>query len=181
MKLVSHQNLLKEGFLRLIMENKHVGYILLGISILIVLIVFMFKSALTSFVDSSCTLAHGGEYCPMYDTISQQTYLALGIVGILIIVSLVLIFSKQSEKIIIKTRTVERKQQKKIIDTKDMNSEEKQVFDLIQSNKTIFQAELIEKTGFSKAKMTRIIDRLEGKGFVERKRRGMTNVVVIKN
>jgi len=27
--------------------------------------------------------------------------------------------------------------------------------------------------------MTRILDRLEGKGFVERKRRGMTNVVVL--
>ena len=40
-------------------------------------------------------------------------------------------------------------------------------------------ADLIEKTGFGKAKMTRIIDRLEGKGFVERKRRGMTNVVVL--
>jgi len=39
---------------------------------------------------------------------------------------------------------------------------------------------LIEKTGFGKAKMTRIIDRLEGRCFVERKRRGMTNIVVLK-
>ena len=37
-----------------------------------------------------------------------------------------------------------------------------------------------QKTNFGKAKMTRIIDRLEGRGFVERKRRGMTNVVVLK-
>ena len=51
---------------------------------------------------------------------------------------------------------------------------------MIQNNKAIFEADLIYKTGFGKAKMTRIIDRLEGKGFVERKRRGMTNVVVMK-
>lgn len=161
------------------MENKNVGYILLGISILIILIIFMFKSALTSFVDSSCTLAHGGNYCPMYDTISQQTYLALAIVGILIIVSLVLIISKPQERIIVKTRTIQRKT-KKEIDTKELNKEEKQVLNMIIENKTIFQADLIEKTGFNKAKITRIIDKLENKGIVERKRRGMTNIVVLK-
>ena len=162
------------------MENKYVGYLILGISVLIVIIIFMFKSTLTSFVGASCTLAHGGEYCPMYDTIDRQTYLALGIVGILIIVGLVLVFSKPQERIIFKTRTVEKKSPIKKIDLSELKSEERQVFDLIMKNKAIFQAELIEKTGFGKAKMTRIIDRLEGKGFVERKRRGMTNVVVLK-
>ena len=44
----------------------------------------------------------------------------------------------------------------------------------------MFQADLIEKTGFSKARMTRIVDKLEGNDLVERKRRGMTNVVVLK-
>jgi len=161
------------------MENKHVGYILLGVSILIVIIVFMFQNALTSFVNSSCTLAHGGDSCPMYDTINQQTYLALGIVGILVLVSLVMVFSKPQERVIIKTRTVEKKIQKKVLDTSTLKTEEKQVLQLVQENKTIFQAELIEKTQLGKAKITRIIDRLEGKGFVERKRRGMTNIVVL--
>ncbi|MEK6915475.1 MAG: MarR family transcriptional regulator [Nanoarchaeota archaeon] len=162
------------------MENKHVGYILLGVSILIAIIVFMFQSALTSFVSASCTLAHGGNSCPMYDTITQQTYLALGIVGILVIVSIIMIFSKPHERVIIKTKTVEKKPQKRIVDTSDLRQEEKQVLKIIQENKTIFQADIIDKTGFGKAKVTRIIDRLEGKGIVERKRRGMTNIVVIK-
>lgn len=162
------------------MENKNVGYLLLGVSILIILIIFMYKSALTSFVDSSCTLAHGGDYCPMYDTISQQTYLALAIVGILIVVSLVLILSKPQERIIVKTKTIEKSPKKREFDTKDLKKEEIEAFNIIKENKTIFQAELIEKTNFSKAKITRIIDRLEGKGLVERKRRGMTNIVVLR-
>lgn len=162
------------------MENKNVGYMLLGISILIVIIIFMFKSTLVGFVDSSCTLAHGGDYCPMYDTIDKQTYLALGIVGILFIVSLVLIFSKPQTQTIIKTRTIEKKKPERKYDLSNLRAEEKKVFELIKENKTIFQADLIEKTGFGKAKMTRIIDRLEGNGLVERKRRGMTNVVVLK-
>lgn len=161
------------------MENKYVGYLLFGVSVLIVLIIFMYQNALTSFVDSSCTLAHGGEYCPMYDTISQQTYLALGIVGILVLVSFILIFAKPQEKIILKTKMVEKRLEKKKFDLSELKPEEKQVFKIIQENKTIFQADLIEKTSFSKTKMSRIIDRLEGKGMVERKRRGMTNVVVL--
>ena len=162
------------------MENKHVGYMLLGVSFLIIIIIFMFQSTLTSFVDSSCTVAHGGEYCPMYDTVDKQTYLALGIVGILILVGFILVFSKPDERVIVKTKRVEKKFVKKIFDTKGLTGDEKQVFELVKLNKTIFQADLIEKTGFGKAKMSRIIDRLEGKGFLERKRRGMTNVVVLK-
>lgn len=159
------------------MENKNVGYMLIGISIIIVAIIFMFKSALTSFVDSSCTLAHGGDYCPMYDTITQQTYLSLGIVAILLVVSIVLILSKPEIKTIIKNRTP----RKKTYDLSNLKVEEKRVFEIIKQNKTIFQAEIIEKTGYGKAKITRILDRLEGQGFIERKRRGMTNVVTLKD
>src|SRR3989344_2207555 len=162
------------------MENKNVGWLIIGISILIILIIFIFNQTLTEFVDSSCTLAHGGDYCPMYDTIDKQTYLALGIVGILILVGIVLIFSKPEERVIYKTKNLYGKNKKNVLDTSTLKNEEKEVLKLVQSNKTIFQAELIEKTGFGKAKMTRIIDRLEGRGFVERKRRGLTNVVVLR-
>lgn len=163
------------------MENKHVGYLLAGVSLLIVAIIFMFQSTLRSFVDSSCTLAHGDSYCPMYVTIDTQTYLALGIVGILLIVGIVLIFSKPEERVVIKTKTIEARAKKKVLDTHDLKADEKEVLQIIVKNKTIFQADLIDKTGMSKARITRIIDRLEGKGFVERKRRGLTNVVVLKD
>ncbi len=84
------------------MENKNVGYLLLGISALIIVIIFLFNSVLKEIVSDSCGVIHGGLECPMYDSVNQQTYLALGIVGLLIIVGLVLIFSKPNEKIIIK-------------------------------------------------------------------------------
>jgi uncharacterized membrane protein len=159
------------------MENKNVGWLIIGLAVVIVAIIILFNSALKEIVNSSCTMA-GHESCSMYDTITKQTYLSLGIVGIIIIIGLVLVFAKQKEKLIIKK--VKDKIEKKEIDTSDLRKEDKQVFKLVQENGTIFQADLIEKTGFGKAAMTRIIDRLEGKGIVERKRRGMTNVVVLK-
>jgi uncharacterized membrane protein len=140
----------------------------------------MFNVTLKKIIQTSCGEAHA-IVCPMSQTVNQQTYISLGIVGLLIIVSFILILSKPQREIIFKTRTVEKRDQKNKLDTGGLKSEEKQVLDLVQENKTIFQADLIEKTGFGKAKMTRIIDRLEGRGFVERKRRGMTNVVVLKD
>ncbi|MBI2042816.1 hypothetical protein HYT25_00315 [Candidatus Pacearchaeota archaeon] len=160
------------------MENKNVGYLILGISVLMILIIFLFNSTLRDFVTNSCNLAHGDLYsCPMYKTINQQTYLALGIVGLLIIVGLILIFSKPNERIILK----KIKERKKKIDFSNIEKEEKKVVDLLlQEDKAMFQADLMEKLGIGKVKMTRLLDKLEAKQIVERKRRGMTNVVVLR-
>lgn len=52
---------------------------------------------------------------------------------------------------------------------------------VIDSDGTIFQSDLVDKTGFSKVKVTRILDALEGRNIIERRRRGMTNVVILKH
>ena len=63
----------------------------------------------------------------------------------------------------------------------DMGPDAKAALELIiKSDGTIFQSELAEKSGLGKVKVTRVLDKLEGKGIVERKRRGMTNVVILK-
>ena len=159
------------------MENKSVGWIIIGVSIVIVAIIFIFNSALHDIVRSSCGLEHS-LVCPMNQTIAQQTYLTLAIVAVLFIIGIVLIFSKPNEKIIVKR--VKEKAFVKEYDVSKLNKEEKNVFNVVKESKAIFQAELIEKLGLGKAKITRILDRLEGQGFVERKRRGMNNVVVLK-
>lgn len=64
---------------------------------------------------------------------------------------------------------------------KALSQEEKRLYSLIEGEEgAIFQAELVEKSGYSKVKVSRILDKLEGKGLIERKRRGMTNMVIIK-
>ncbi len=161
------------------MDNKKTGYLLLGVVVLIVIIIYMFNNALHDIVNASCSEAGHGDSCPMYNTINQQTNLSLVIAGFVVVVALFLIFSKPQTKTVVETKIVEKEPIKKEFDLSDLKQEEKKVFGLIRNSKAIFQAELIEKTSFGKAKMTRIIDRLEGKGFVERKRRGMTNVVVL--
>lgn len=63
----------------------------------------------------------------------------------------------------------------------DLTEEQQQVVGLINENKgSIFQHELTTKTGWSKVKVTRILDKLEARDVIERKRRGMTNIVTFR-
>ncbi len=67
------------------------------------------------------------------------------------------------------------------VDVSKLDAEEKQIYDLLQQQEgSRYQSDLIQETGFSKVHMTRILDRLEGKKVLERKRRGMTNVVILR-
>jgi GTP-sensing pleiotropic transcriptional regulator CodY len=45
---------------------------------------------------------------------------------------------------------------------------------------TIFQSQLVERSGFSKSKVSIVLDRLEARGILERRRHGMSNAVVLK-
>ncbi|MBU2503806.1 MAG: hypothetical protein KJ879_02015, partial [Nanoarchaeota archaeon] len=135
------------------------------------------QSALKEVVATSCGLDHG-EFCPMNQTVNQQTYLALGIVGLLIVIGIVLIFNKPKEKIIVK----KVKEKKKALNLEGLDKKEKEAVKIVQAeNGTIFQAELMEKLGIGKVGITRLLDKLEAKQIIERKRRGMNNVVVLKD
>ncbi len=161
------------------MENKNVGYLLLGISVLIILLIFLFGSTLNEAVRNSCFLQHGDvTSCEMFDTVNKQTYLSLGIVGLIIIIGLVLIFTKPKEKIIIK----KVKEKKKKLELNGLDAKEREVIKILEKeNGTIFQAELMEKLSTGKVGITRLLDKLEAKQLIERKRRGMNNIVVLKD
>ena len=67
------------------------------------------------------------------------------------------------------------------IDTKNLDNEEKVIIDKLKEKQgSMYQSDLIKETQYSKVKMTRILDKLESKGILEKKRRGMTNIVVLK-
>ncbi len=162
------------------MENKYVGWLLIGISIFIIIMIFLFGNSAKSILDHSCPIIQEGYTCPAYEAINRQTYFALAVIGILVLVGVYFILSKPEKETIFKIKTIGKKENRKKVDISSLTSEEKKVFSLLQEQRAIFQSDLVERTGINKVKMSRILDRLEGKGFVERKRRGMTNIVVLK-
>ena len=67
------------------------------------------------------------------------------------------------------------------IDISAFDEDEKKIYELVSAKEgSAYQSDLIKELNISKVRMSRILDRLEGKGIIERKRRGMTNVVVLK-
>ena len=87
------------------MRNRIVGLIIIGISLLIGFIIFSFNRALSSIVAATCT--HGSS-CPMFNTISFQTNISMGIMAFLVLVGLYLIFFGREERIITKIKTLKQ-------------------------------------------------------------------------
>ena len=157
------------------MENKYAGWLIIGISAVIVGIIFLFNNAMRDVVGSSCSMEEA--ICPMYKTISQQTYLSLAIVGVLVIIGVVFMFMKPKKKVIV--RKIKNKQ--KEIDLSKLESDEKEVVKILQGEGgAIFQSTLMEKLESGKVKITRLLDKLEAKQIIERNRRGMNNMVVLR-
>jgi len=158
------------------MKNKNVGMLIIGISIVIGIIVYIFNSGLKKIVGESCT---HGPTCTMFDTISIQTNVSLGIAALIFIIGLYIFFAKEEVKIEVKK--VEIKDKKKKLNLDGLDNDEKAVIKLLQDEGgAIFQKTLMEKLEIGKVKTTRLLDKLEAKQLIERKRRGMNNVVVLK-
>jgi hypothetical protein len=68
----------------------------------------------------------------------------------------------------------------KILDRLSNPDERKIIQLIIDEGGTIFQSQLIEKSGYSKSKVSLVLDRLEARRILERRRHGMSNVVVLK-
>lgn len=156
------------------MKNKQVGMLIIGIAIVIGIVIFLFNSTITKLVNTSCS--HGPS-CSMYGDIRTQTYVSMAIIAVILIIGIVLMLSKENVLI----RTIKSREGKKKINTEGLNESERQVIKILQrENGAIFQASLMEKLGIGKVGITRLIDKLEAKQLVERKRRGMNNIIVLK-
>jgi len=162
------------------MNSKQLGIVLTIISVvvLISLVVFIrqFDKHLTQACVEACGTAEGSvctaAACP-YNQGKGLLWVPIGasiLIAMIGGIGLFLAFSK-NEKII----------RQKEYDISRLSEDEKKAFLFIKVAKEgIYQSELVQKLDISKVKVTRILDALEQQGIIERKRRGMTNVVMLK-
>jgi DNA-binding transcriptional ArsR family regulator len=172
------------------MKNRYVGLLIVGISLFIGFIIWLFNRALTQIVSSSCS---HGPTCPMWGTIRLQTGIGIGILVLVLLIGLYMIFFAKDQPLVREIHKIkvvkEKNSSMKLKDhsnkTKiisELSDEELEVFNLISTSQgSMFQSEIVKFTGKSKVKVTRILDKLEGKGLVDRRRRGMTNVILIRH
>jgi predicted transcriptional regulator len=125
----------------------------------------------------SCYLADGT--CLHNEGKNVFEYFGFIISTIMLLFSIfLLIFDKEEEKK--STHTIMQKHSKKI-DENILSDDEKNIINELKLNDgSAYQSDLIKKLNLSKVKITRILDKLQGKGLIERNRRGMTNVIILK-
>ena len=154
-----------------------IGIIVLGISL-----IFLFGSIKTNFDAHGIFLCEAVSanpnldmnQCPAHTSIIP-TLVSIGYVisSLLILAGILVIFMEKLYHQSAKTSP------KVNLDTLDQ--EEKKIYHILKDNQgSMYQSDLIKETGFSKVQMTRVLDKLEGKKICDRKRRGMTNIVILK-
>jgi len=152
---------------------------LIGIAVSLFLIIFSLTQSIVKLneeLHKECSMPP--EICPAKrGTMPPESVVGFTIAGILGILGVFLIISgRQVEKITTK-KTIKFKQA-----IKTLRDDEKKVYETVASaDGSIFQSDLVQKIGYSKVKVSRILDRLETKGIVERRRRGMTNMIILKD
>lgn len=160
-------------------RNRQIGYGLIALSMLLLVILSFVKAGVDREGAYLCEVvskdpSFNMEDCPVHN--DNNSWLILGAFGLSFIIlgtGVYLLFMQEKQ--------VGQKIEPKEVDESQLDEEEKRFYTLIkEGNGSKYQTDIIRETGYSKVKVTRILDRLEGKGIIERRRRGMTNVIFLK-
>jgi uncharacterized membrane protein len=132
-----------------------------------------FNNALETIVSMSCT--HGVS-CPMQVTLDTQKQISYGLVALLVVLGgVVSFFLKDGSK------NLEKPKLSNQPNLENLDEAERIIMNIVlRENGSVYQSDLIKETKQSKVKVSRVLDKLEGKGLIERKRRGMTNIIILK-
>lgn len=138
-------------------------------------IVWSYTSELKKALQPSCQAQCGqylGNICPGATWLPIQSYVGFTSIVVLLAIGSFLIFKNFGGD--------DRETRWKAALGR-LSGDERILFEmLINSGGAAFQADLVQESGFSKAKVSRTLDKLEARGLVERRRRGMTNLLLAK-
>ncbi len=160
------------------MDTKTIGIVFIIFSIVIALFTAWITTdlkKLNQYLHQSCTLP--ADVCPFNTLMPSESIAGFVISAVMAAFGayLIMISKKESRLKIVDNKKIEDA-------IRSLVSDEKIAYDtIVSSDGTIFQSELVEKSGLDKVKVSRILDKLEGRGLIERKRRGMSNVIVLRH
>jgi uncharacterized membrane protein len=156
--------------------EKRVGLILMILSVIIFII------ALTGKLNSDNVISIYSNQtgsCYLEGTCLHEqfniTFIVLGIIaGAVFVIGFIIFFLNQKKQEI---------KQKTIKTTKiSLTPEQKRLYNLLkEAGAPMFQGELVEKSGMNKVRVSRVLDKMEMLGVIERRRHGMSNYVLLKS
>ncbi|MBS1266297.1 MAG: hypothetical protein MAG795_00264 [Candidatus Woesearchaeota archaeon] len=162
------------------MDNKKLGLIIIGLSILFSLLMWGFASRLTALQTNACACA---DTC----TAHEPSYLVHGgiavIVGTLTLGVYLLFFEKSHETLVKKLKenaSIKSKEERFNLILKGLKEDEKRVLTAIKNQDGITQHTLGIRTDIHKSKLSIIVGMLEDKELIKKKKKGRTNQLFLR-
>ena len=165
-------------------DNRTMLGIIVVLLLLIVSAVFFYNRTLNELAIGSCT--DSSTDCPHEKVVETQNAVIAVLIAVIAVVAgwvAYQLYWKKPEPQIVHIhsgKAAQKSPASREIDKSRLDDDEKKVFEILQEAKgSVFQSEIIKKTGYTKVKVSRILDRMEQMEIIERKRRGMSNLVVL--
>jgi len=160
--------------MELSLNQKNVGTFLAVFAIILILLLSFVKTDVDKRDVILCQAFHDSNMdmttCPAHQSNTSWFIVVSFVISFLILGSGLLLFFLPFKK----------KEELKI-DVSKLDEDEHKIYDLLKLHDgSMYQSDLIKETEYSKVKITRILDKLEGKKVIDRKRRGMTNIIILK-
>ena len=160
-------------------NQKTAGYLLIGFSVILLLVLAFVKVNVDNEGAFLCEAVAENpnldmEQCPAHNNNTSWLLMVAFSIGAIMLGGGIYLLFAPKRKDILKTEFKE-------VDVYKVDDGEKKIYGLMkQNNGSMYQSDLIRETGFSKVKITRILDKMASKELIGRERRGMTNIVVLK-
>lgn len=164
------------------MQNKKLGVIFLGLSVVLAFILVSFINQLGQEARELGCFAD--ENCMKIEASLNITHLAFGVLGFVFALGFYMLVFSRGEELLMKRLDLESNkrnedEQFQLI-TRGLDEYEKKVFGVVREQEGITQNTLQIKAGMSKAKLSYVLQGLERKGLIARKPKGKTLAVHLK-
>ena len=163
------------------MENKKLGGVILGISLVATVLAFSFMSTLGR--QTTALQCYPTAECQRVESLVSLSHIAVGLISFIGALGIYLLFFSTSEEAILK-RLEEEKNSRIEMDRfglmlKAMDDNEKKVIQAIKEQEGITQSTLRFRADLSKAKISQILTDFEKKNLVKRELKGKTYAVYL--
>ena len=173
------------------MDQKRVGYAIIGIGILFIVVLVLFRMETDHLTESLMSLSGGSCFLDDGTCVHEKNYTPLiaGVVVVLITLSLgvYLIFFARREgffekmhKNIVKGLSQATKKERLEILLSGLDEDEKRIILAVKDQDGISQTTLKFRTDLSKTKLSVILDQLSRKGLITKVKKGKINTVFLK-
>jgi DNA-binding transcriptional ArsR family regulator len=164
------------------MDNKKLGIIILGISIVLaIIIIFLMNNLTTEAQEMGCFENEG---CMRIESTLSVTHFIFGFIGFVFALGFYLIFFSKGEKAIVdaikETKDQTLATEKFDLISQGLDEYEKKTLKAVKDQEGITQNTLRLRTNMSKAKLSYVLKDLEKKELVIKEKKGKTYSIFLK-